>query len=132
MAGAGSAPAAVIAGSAPQRRTPSAASAPARFEPRASCRARSKASTAPTAAAQRTSATHSQGAASPSGASSAQTATGSGLNAGPSAVLRLPPAISRPHSSHAHGSYDGAGATTSMLARASPTAMSSARFTAGS
>ena len=41
------------------------------------------------------------------------TATVSGLNAGPSAVLSVPWAISRPHSSHAHGSYDGAGAITS-------------------
>ena len=57
---------------------------------------------------------------------------GSGLNAGPSAVLSVPPATSRPHSSQAHGSYEGTAATTSVLATASPAAMSAARFTAGS
>jgi hypothetical protein len=48
--------------------------------------------------------TQTSGAAPPSGDSSAQTATGSGLNAGPSAVLSSNAATSRPQSSHDHGS----------------------------
>jgi hypothetical protein len=70
--------------------------------------------------------TQASGAAPPSADSSAQTATGSGLKAGPSDVLSSSAATSRPHSSHDHGSYDGAGATSSAdsSAAAAATAIS--------
>jgi hypothetical protein len=77
----------------------------------------------------RTRSTQATGAAAPSGASSAQTATGSGLKAGPSRVSRLASATSRPHRSHIHGSYDGAGATSASERAASAAATATARHT---
>ena len=124
-----SAPAAESPSSRPHSSTPRAAAAPASGAPPASRLPSRHASQTASSAHVRTRKTQTTGAAWPSGASSAQTATGSGLKAGPSRVSSPPSATSRPHRSHIHGSYEGAGATTTRESAASAAATAVARHT---